>query len=66
MYGTYVEYAAVAVNSPYDILHAVTATDEHVRHGWHYLVPLVAVAGGTADTKSAVDDFVKWKRIESA
>ncbi len=32
---------------------------EHVRHGRHYLVPLVAVVGRTANTKSAVDDFVK-------
>ena len=48
-----------------DIFHAVTATEEHVRHGWHYLVPLVAVVGGTANTNSAVDDFVKWKRIKS-
>ena len=48
-----------------DIFHAVTATEEHVRPGRHYLVPLVAVVGRTADTKSAVDDFVKWKRIES-
>ena len=49
-----------------DIFHAVTATEEHVRQGWHYLVPLIAVVGRTANTKSAVDDFVKWKRIKSA
>ena len=48
-----------------DIFHAVTAAEEHVRHGWHYLVQLVAVVGGAADIKSAVDDFVKWKRIKS-
>ena len=42
-----------------DIFHAVATTEEHVRHGRHYLVPLVAVVGGTANTKSAVDDFVK-------
>ena len=108
VYSPYVEYAAVAVNSPYnifrigaarhgrclcasrystsdcvarrypdfrwfsqvaltsvDIFHAVTATEEHVWHGWHNLVPLVAVVGGAANTKSAVDDFVKWKRIKS-
>ena len=109
VYGPYVEYAAVAVNSPYnifrigaaigtedayvqaviarpivwlvgirtsgdsrrwpltsvDIFHAVTATEEHVWHGWHNLVPLVAVVGGAANSKSAVDDFVKLKRIES-
>ena len=51
--------------APVDIFHAVTATEEHVRHGWHYLVPLVAVVGGAADTKNAVDDFVKWKCIKS-
>ena len=49
-----------------DIFHAVTATEEHVRQGWHYLVPLIAVVGRTANTKSAVEDFVKWKRIKSA
>ena len=42
-----------------DIFHAVAATEEHVRHGRYYLVPLVAVVGGAANTKSAVDDFVK-------
>ena len=46
-----------------DIFHSVTATEEHVRHGWHYLVSLVAVVGRTANTKSAVDNFVKWKHI---
>ena len=29
------------------------------------LVPLVAVVGGAANTKSAVDDFVKLKLIKS-
>ena len=48
-----------------DIFHAVTATEEHVRHGSHYLVPQVAVVGGAANTKSVVDDFVKRKCIKS-
>ena len=57
----YPQVALASVN----IFHAVIATEKHVRYGWHYFVTLVAVVGGAANSKSAVDDFVKLKRIES-
>ena len=57
----YPQVALASVN----IFHAVIATEKHVRYGWHYFVTLVVVVGGAANSKSAVDDFVKLKRIES-
>ena len=57
-YSDFRRFSQVALASV-DIFHAVAATEEHVRHGRHYLVPLVAVVGRAANAKSAVDDFVK-------
>ena len=58
LYALNIEIYAILINLK---IAAAIGTED----AWHHLIPLVAVVGGTADTKSAVDDFVKWKRIKS-